>query len=345
MWLRKAFPGGGSRIGFNEESPVISLRSRHGFALAATVMLLASMASGQTTRPIPQIRRVMVVSIDGLRPDVMLRANTPTLHGLMRSGAFSTYAQTVPVAITLPSHVSMLTGVSVERHGITFNDERATTRPIYPNATTIFEAAKKGGLTTALVSGKSKFMALNKPGSIDWLWAPESAKTTDADVSEYAGKVLAEHRPDFMFVHFPGADTAGHASGWASPEQFDAVEKIDAALGTLLAEVKSLGLTDSTAVIVSADHGGSGKTHGANDPRSLYIPWIASGTGIRKNFDLTNLRDLTINTTDTFATACFLLGLDYDPTIDGKPLYQIVEGYELLRPTTTPARQRVRASQ
>jgi hypothetical protein len=78
MWLRKAFPGGGSRIGFSEESPVISLRSRHGFALAATVMLLASMASGQTTRPIPQIRRVMVVSIDGLRPDVMLRANTPT---------------------------------------------------------------------------------------------------------------------------------------------------------------------------------------------------------------------------------------------------------------------------
>ncbi len=337
-----AFLGGADRSGLKEGSQVTTIRSRQWITLLLGVLGLASLVSAQTTRPIPQIRRLMVVSIDGLRPDVMLRANTPTLHGLMRGGAFTTYAQTVPVAITLPSHVSMLTGVSVERHGINFNDERATTRPIYPNATTIFEAAKKGGLTTALVSGKSKFVALNKPGSIDWLWAPESSKTTDADVSEYAGKVLAEHRPDFMFVHFPGADTAGHASGWASPEQFDVIEKIDAALGKLLDEVKSLGLADATAVIVSADHGGSGKTHGANDPRSLYIPWIASGPGIRRNFDLTNLRDLTINTTDTFATACFLLGLDYDPTIDGKPIYQIVEGYELLRPTTAPARQRTR---
>lgn len=289
----------------------------------------------QTTRPVEKIQRVLIVSIDGLRPDVMLRAETPTLRGLMKTGAFTTYAQTVPVAITLPSHVSMLTGVSVERHRITFNDERATTRPIYPNATTIFEVAKAGGLSTALVSGKSKFMALNKPGTIDFLWAPESAKTTDKDVVASAIKVFREHKPQLMFLHFPGADTAGHAKGWASPEQFAAIALIDEALGTLVKEMKDLGIYDSTAIIISADHGGSGKTHGANDPRSLYIPWIVSGPGLRQNYDLTNNRDVTVNTTDTFATACYLLGLKPPEGINGKPITQIIQRDELLVPATT----------
>jgi predicted AlkP superfamily pyrophosphatase or phosphodiesterase len=308
--------------------PVFCIR---GLVLLFLLEAWPDVVVAQTTQPIPAVEHVIIISIDGLRPDIMLRAETPTLHRMMRDGAFTAYAQTVPMAITLPSHVSMLTGVSVEKHGITFNDERATTRPIYPNATTIFEVAKTGGLTTALVSGKSKFMAMNKPGSIDWLWAPENAKTTDEDVVKSAVEVLTQRKPNLMFVHFPGADTAGHADGWASPQQFAAIEKIDANVGTLLETLKATGLAESTVVILSADHGGSGKQHGANDPRSLYIPWIAVGPGVRKNFDLTNLRDLTVHTEDTFATACYLLGQPLPEGTDGKPVFQIVENAPLLR--------------
>lgn len=273
----------------------------------------------------------MIISIDGLRPDVLLRANAPNLRALMERGSFTMWAQTVPVAITLPSHVSMLTGVAVQKHGITFNDERATTRPIYPKATSIFELAKQAGYSTSLVSGKSKFAVFNKPGVIDWYSAPELPKTADAVVADLAGSVLRLHKPQVMMIHFPGADTAGHASGWASPEQFAAIEIIDQGLGMIFNALKTSGLEESTVIIVSADHGGSGKSHGANDLRSLHIPWICAGPGIRKNLDLATFRELTVRTEDTFATACFFMGIPLPPETDGKPIVQIIANRELLQ--------------
>ncbi|MGH7682478.1 MAG: alkaline phosphatase family protein, partial [Candidatus Eiseniibacteriota bacterium] len=74
-----------------------------------------------TPRPVPAITRALIVSIDGLRPDLLLRADTPTLHGLMRRGTFTMWARTTAVAVTLPSHVSMLTGVTPGKHGIEWN--------------------------------------------------------------------------------------------------------------------------------------------------------------------------------------------------------------------------------
>ncbi len=272
----------------------------------------------------------MIISIDGLRPDVMLRARTPVIHALFESGSFSFWAQTIPIAVTLPSHVSMLTGVGMETHGIGFNDNRATTRPIYANAVTLFEIAHAAGYTTALVSGKAKFEVLAKPGTVDWLSVPQKSVVSDADVADRAGSILRLHKPQVMFIHFPGADSTGHAKGWDSPEQRAAIEQIDGHVGMLMHGLETSGLKDSTIIILSADHGGSGRTHGRDDLPSLHIPWIAAGPGVRQGYDLTLLRDLKINTTDTFATACFILGIEPPQGIDGKAIYQIIDGYELM---------------
>src|SRR3954463_15343089 len=126
-----------------------------GYGRFLLLLWIASRASAQTTlplqpatRPIPQVERVMVISIDGLRPDLILRAKTPTLHKLFEGGSFTFYAQTIPIAITLPSHTSMLTGVSMEKHGVTWNDERYVKNPVYTKATTLFELAHSYGMTT-----------------------------------------------------------------------------------------------------------------------------------------------------------------------------------------------------
>ncbi len=52
-----------------------------------------------------------------------LRAEMPNLRGLMKRGAFTFWAETTDVAVTLPSHTSMLTGVTPEKHGIHWNSE------------------------------------------------------------------------------------------------------------------------------------------------------------------------------------------------------------------------------
>jgi predicted AlkP superfamily pyrophosphatase or phosphodiesterase len=297
--------------------------------LAPAVPAAAQASSPQAAapaKPIPAVEHVIIISVDGLRPDVLLRARTPNVRGLMETGTFTLWARTVPQSITLPSHTSMLTGVTPERHRVLWNADLPA--PVYPKVPTIFEVAKSGGLTTAMVTGKSKFISLARPGSIDW---EKVQVATDEEVGSAAAAVLREDKPNLLVVHFPGADAAGHSKGWGTPEQIAAVETIDRSVGVLLGALDDAKLGDSTAIIVSADHGGAGKSHGPNDPRSRHIPWIAHGPGVRKNYDLTRDAALTVNTEDTFATACWLLGVRPPSPIDGKPIEQILADRELLR--------------
>jgi hypothetical protein len=313
-------------------------------------------------RPVPAIRHVLIVSVDGLRPDLLVRASAPNLRALMNAGTFTLWARTTAQAVTLPSHMSMLTGVTPQRHQIQWNHDLPLSKPVYPKGYTLFDLARRYGYTTALVSGKGKFDIFDRPGALDWRWvAPKPAdepatrpaaeraepaiaeewpddstkarkeKLEDATVAAEAVKIIREHRPDLTFVHLPHVDNVGHLLGWGTPEQIRAVGDADLALGQILEALEDAGLTDATLVVVTADHGGAGRTHGADDPRSRHIPWVAAGPGVRRNFDLTRYPDLTVNTEDTFATACFFLGMKAPPGIDGKAIREVVRVDELLR--------------
>src|SRR5438067_2024047 len=93
-------------------------------AVLLAIAFCLTPARAQTTRPadkpakrpVPAIEHVVIVSIDGGRPDILLLADTPNVHALIKNGAYTMWAKTTAVALTLPSHVSMLTGVIPVRH-------------------------------------------------------------------------------------------------------------------------------------------------------------------------------------------------------------------------------------
>ena len=283
-------------------------------------------APARADRPVRAIERAIVISIDGGRPDVLLRADMPHLRRLVDAGTFTFWARTVPVAVTLPSHATMLTGVSPERHGVTWNDNVPPLESLRPKVPTLFEVAMRYGMSTGMVAGKSKFDAFARLGRIDRSWV-KGAK--DAEVGDAAVAMLREYRPEVFFVHFPGADGAGHKDGWGTPRQVEALAVIDAQLGKLLAALEELQLRDKTVILISADHGGAGRSHGGDDPRSQHIPWIVSGPGIRPGYDLTQDGRLQVRTEDTFATVCYLLGLA-PGDVEGKAIEQVVAKDELL---------------
>lgn len=301
---------------FPGRAPMLSIATEDGSPVPA-----------RANRPVPAIERAIVISLDGGRPDVLLRADMPHLRQLVQTGTFTFWARTVPVAVTLPSHTSMLTGVSPERHGVTWNGDVPALDSARPKVPTLFEVAMRYGMSTAMVAGKSKFDALARIGRIDRSWV-KGAK--DADVGDAAVAMLREHRPEVLFVHFPGADSSGHKEGWGTPQQLDALANIDVQLGKLLATLEELQLRGKTVILISADHGGAGRSHGGNDPRSLHIPWIINGPGIRPGYDLTQDGRLHVRTEDTFATVCYLLGLEPGGDIDGKAIEQVVAKDELL---------------
>jgi len=313
------------------------------FLLVFAAICITFTARG-VDRPDPAVSRVLIISIDGLRPDVLLRADTPRMHALMDRGSFTMWARTTPASITLPSHVSMLTGVVPEVHAILWNSDLPLSEPVFPASPTLFELARKAGYTTAISAGKSKFTVFdkaasgNEPAALSYKFITTSTKSNDDEVTSHALDILREHRPDVMFVHLPDCDTVGHASGWGTKEQLATVAHADQCIGKILDLLAELKLDGSTLVIVTSDHGGAGRTHGPEDARSRSIPWIAVGPGVRPDFDLTRLgHEIDVNTYDTFATACYVLGIPIEHRIDGKPIRQIFDSQEMLISTFQPS--------
>jgi arylsulfatase A-like enzyme len=216
----------------------------------------------------------------------------------------------------------MLTGTLSATHGVTWNDYIEES---YSSVPTLFEVAKSSGFSTAMVTGKMKFIALLKPNTVDHFFLPPDEPVSDWEVAERAESFMHQHRPQLMFIHLPGVDTVGHESGWGSPEQLAAIGRADQAVGLVLDALADLTLTESTLVILTADHGGAGVDHEANDPRSHFIPWIAAGPGLRRDFDLTRARHKPIRIEDTFATACAFLGIQPGEYVVGKPVFEVLE--------------------
>lgn len=272
-------------------------------------------------RPVDAIRRMVIVSVDGLRPDLLARGRTPRMRALMRRGSYTLRARTVAEVYTVPSHVSMLTGVVPSRHGVTWDRYIPES---YPEVPTLFELAKRAGYSTAVAAGKTKLVVLTKPGTLDWSYLADEQVDDDLAVARNAVTIIQNHRPDVLFVHFGHVDVIGHASGWGSAAQLDALQKADEAFGLIERAIAARGLIASTAFILTADHGGADKLHPPEDVRSQFIPWIAAGPSIRRNMNLDSIPDLAIDTMSTFATACALLGIDVAHRIDGKPVLQIL---------------------
>ncbi|MCC6681848.1 MAG: alkaline phosphatase family protein [Phycisphaeraceae bacterium] len=272
-------------------------------------------------------KRVLVVSIDGCRPDLLLLADCPNARALMARGSYSLWAQTTPMGVTLPSHVSMMTGREIEDHGIYWNGSAVPEDVTYqyPRTSTLFELAKAAGYSTAIVSGKNKFKTLARPDTVDWLLLPEDTKEDDTITAANAVKVIREHAPQVMLLHLAEVDTSGHRDGWGSPEHLKSIENADVCLGQALAALQEEGLLEQTLIILSADHGGWAKKHNGSDARGLMIPWIIAGPGVKVNHDLTLEPELAVRTYDTFATACAYLGLEVPEDSDGRPVMEAFE--------------------
>jgi hypothetical protein len=243
-------------------------------------------------------RRVLLISIDGLAPDVLAESRTPTLDRLAEQGAFATRAETVVPSITLVSHASMLSGVPPEEHGVDWNDYRPW-RSI--EVVTVFTFCARERLRCGLFAGKPKFVhfAEEERGVERYALGRDSEAVLAA-----AGAYIESSVPDFAMVHLAEVDLTGHESGWGSPAQRAALEAIDTRLAGFLKQVETAGSRPLT-VIVSSDHGGHGTRHGTDLPSDVRIPWIAWGDGITPG----EIAE-AVSTMDTAPTVLALLGLE-----------------------------------
>lgn len=233
---------------------------------------------------------------------------------------------------TLPNHTTMVTGRPVlqpaadptQHHGYTRNSMPLRTEtlhnagnPAVSYIASTFDMAHDFGISTALYADKSKFAifpqsynvtAQTQGGRPDqylangdqgndkidrWVITPgsgSSAGLVDTMISD-----MQKQAYGYAFLHLSDPDTAGHLDGWSSKRWGDAVAAMDRLLGRVFELVDTHPpLAGSTALVLTADHGGFGWWHDdILDPNTFTVPFMVWGPGVAADADLYRLNHLT----------------------------------------------------
>jgi arylsulfatase A-like enzyme len=230
-----------------------------------------------------QVRRVILVVLDGLRPDAITRFGLANVLRLARNGASTFEGVTVDPSVTAAAMASLLTGADPARHGLR-SDRIHLPTPTGAVHPVPHELARHG-------MPSAGFLA-----HVPWLMRPLAGSLARRlgfatfrfrgggahDVLRTARRQLRTQRNGLIVLHWPDADRAGHAHGWMSPEYGAAARALDTALGML---VRLVDLADPRSLLVAlADHGGGGRAlrrHDSDHPADRTIPLVFAGGGVR----------------------------------------------------------------
>ncbi len=214
---------------------------------------------------------VLLITVDTLRPDALGWAGgppTPTLDALARTG-FAFPAAVAPMPLTLPSHLSLLSGRLPRRHGVRDNGQ------VSPGQAPLLSEllAARGYTTAAFVSGlplAAEFGADAGFGHYDdvltagggaWLERPAPATAAAA-----AAWLARAPEPWFLWIHFfdphlPYEPPAELARAGSRGAYLGEVALVDRTLGPLLDRIRARS-THDVLTIFTADHGESLGEHG-----------------------------------------------------------------------------------
>lgn len=75
------------------------------------------------------------------------------------------------------------------------------------------------------------------------------------NIAVIANYIIKTYKPGLMAVHFVGIDHQEHAHGTDAPEVRDVLRVTDSLVGTVLQAIRDAGMWESTAIIITGDHG------------------------------------------------------------------------------------------
>ena len=240
---------------------------------------------------------VIMILVDGMRPDAI----KDRLHGFKGQRN----ARTVMPSVTLPCHMSLFLGVTPDRHGILTNTYVPQVRPIRGLIDVLNDAGKK----CAMFYNWEQLRDISQPGSLNYsLMTSMHNDETDAYLADAAEKYISDSKPNFLFLYLGETDEEGHTYGWLSEEYMktvnsacDHIERIASKFG------------DSYDIIVLADHGGHGRSHGTESDEDMTIPILIKTKKALQD-------DKIFCITDVADTVAELLGVAPNKDWEGKSL-------------------------
>ena len=274
-------------------------------------------SAGQVSLPkkqvmqVPEKRKVILISIDGMRPDGFQKCGHAYAKQILKQSRYSLTGQTVYPSYTLPAHYSLFHGADPARHGITENYYRKPKESVMG----LVEHLRGNGRHCAMYySWESlKYIAnakdLKASGFIDGTAGP--SVNADERLTQMALDYIGESKPDFVFLYLLDTDEwGGHPYGWMSKEYLarlskalDCVKRVQEAAGK------------EYTILLTSDHGGHGKSHGTDKAEDMMIPLFALGPDFAGGSKFGSFSIL-----DIAPTVSALMGLAPDKGWSGKSL-------------------------
>jgi arylsulfatase A-like enzyme/Flp pilus assembly protein TadD len=248
---------------------------------------------------------VVLITVDTLRADRVGGALTPAINAVGARGARFLEARTT-VPLTLPAHVSLMTGALPTQTGVRlngvhrFDDSRSTLARLFKDAgrdTAAFVGAFVLDRQFGLASGFDTYddQIARRPDAPLTLEAERPASAVaDRAIAWVRGRPQAggaARRPYFLWAHFydphapytPPADALARAGGDAYGGE---VAYADAEIGRLLGAVSETSAGRPLVVAILGDHGESLGEHGERThgmllyDGALRIPLVIAGPGV-----------------------------------------------------------------
>lgn len=281
------------------------------YFLAALLLTLQLCSLAQATK---QTRHVVIITIDGFRPDFYLDSSwqAPHLRAMLASGTHAKGVNSVFPSMTYPSHTTIITGVWPARHGIYYNNMFEPEGSNYWNAhsikvPTLWQLAEAKKLKTAALlwpvaaeapvlynipdnggrgdedrerySTPAGLIQELKNNVFDQAARIEYGK--DHNVAALAAYIIKKDQPNLMTIHFFSVDHYQHQQGRDGDQVRAAVRDADSSVNIIINALKQAGIWEKTVLIVTGDHG-------FVDVKSRVNPnvWLAAAgliTDLKKN--------------------------------------------------------------
>lgn len=257
------------------------------------------------------VTRVVVISVEGLRPDMLAQlaaARAPGMAYFMEKGASTLDARTEYTRTTqLPNATSMVTGRSVTAkyggHGVGVDRDTGGTiaqaAGHYVNSA--FAMAHDVGYSTALYAQDPAMAMIRRSydarhGALD----PQTRDYGRNKITTYAQnrssailvrdftRQLATSPRRFSFLQLNDLDTVGHESGYMSAAYRKSARRVDELVRRIRVTINnSATLRGHTLVVLTTEHAGYRRTN--SDPsllRNHQIPFVVWGPTVRAGTDL-----------------------------------------------------------
>ena len=212
---------------------------------------------------------VILVSLDGFRYDYPTKYGAPHIQSMASAGASAPDGMLPSYpSLTFPNHLSLVTGLYPEHHGIVANsfydpardDTYVYTQPksngdgTWYSGTPLWSLSEQQGMRSACLfwPGSEAEIAGRRPS----YYLKFDNKLDDKKRVEQVLAWLAlppEQRPHFITLYYSNVDHAGHEYGPDSDEVRAAVHHVDDMMGDLQAGIAASKLP--VDLIVVADHG------------------------------------------------------------------------------------------